>query len=90
MSQEFLLELDFLQMIYLALQIHLSTILEFIALDKHVKMLTISLISNAKIFADQCSKIVCRVLFDNNFPTADSVVKDEARSNAEHYLDVEN
>ena len=55
MSQEFLLELDFLQVNNLALLIHLSTILELVALDKHVEMLTMHLIAYAEIFADQCS-----------------------------------
>ena len=87
---ELLLELDFLQVYNLALCINLTAILELITLDKHVEMLTIHLIADAEILADQCSKVVCRVLFDNYFPAIDSIVKDEARSNAKHDLDIEN
>ena len=87
---ELLLELDFLQVYNLALCINLTAILELITLDKHVKMLTIHLIADAEILADQCSEVVCRVLFDNNFPAIDSIVKDEARSNTEHDLYIEN
>ena len=74
----------------LALLVHLTSILKLISLNKHIEMLAIHLITDAKVLADQYSEVICRVLFNNNFPAIDSIVKDEARSYTKHDLDIEN